>query len=84
MSWDKILKEDEVTDDERYLLMRMLYRVELGDWDLSALHFEIYKPMTKDRHNEIERYLLDNTPCAIAGGFNYNMGDITRKLNREL
>lgn len=87
MSWEDIdlTKEpvDEVCDEERERLCKMLWDVALGEWDCKEIYDEILSNTSRDRHYQLERIILDNTPCRIAGGFNYQMGDITRKLNRE-
>lgn len=80
---DDFFKPSEVSDDEKDILKQMLYRVSLEEWECLELYEKIYSDISRDQFNKIERYLLDNTPCPIAGGSYYSQGDIARKIKRE-
>ena len=86
MSWDEFFSdlENEVDDWEKESLISSLERVALNEWDIRAIYNECFEPMTRDRYDELREHIRRNTPCPIMCGWNYNQGDIARKLKREI
>ncbi len=86
MRWDKFFDdlENEVGDSEKERLLHSLERVALNEWEIRDIYNECFEPMTRERYDYLRTYIYDNTPCPIAGGFNYSQTDIKRKIKNEI
>ena len=81
MEWlDDLLEEDPKVSFLRLIWMDELIRrsvlEERYKCDLEA-RIENY---TEQELNELAFYLMNNMPCPIDNGLNYNQGDILKKL----